>query len=204
MYAYSQDTRILNDPEDFGDHIPSNTYQTYYYDTAFNYQYDAELNPDMPVEGSYLMFMGGDNKIVKIKTDVHNGRKLLVMKDSYGNAEIPFYTGSFEEIYVTDMRYFDCNLVSLYSGPRYHPRAVFHVLLLCGGHQCKRAFRADYPVSRPAFDRCAGQSRKPLLLRLLRRLPRRLPRRLLLRSLKLESTSSASSLPKHPHRPIDL
>ena len=34
------------------------------------------------------------------------------MKDSYGNAEIPFYTGSFEEIYVTDMRYFDCNLVN--------------------------------------------------------------------------------------------
>ena len=112
MYAYSQDTRILNDPEDFVYYIPSNTYQTYYYDTAFNYQYDAELILDMPVEGSYLMFMGGDNKIVKIKTDVHNGRKLLVMKDSYGNAEIPFYTGSFEEIYVTDMRYFDCNLVN--------------------------------------------------------------------------------------------
>lgn len=112
MYAYSQDTRILNDPEDFVYYVPSNSYQTYYYDTAFNYQYESDLILDMPVESSYLMFMGGDNKIVKIKTDVHNGRKLLIMKDSYGNAEIPFYTGSFEEIYVTDMRYFDCNLVN--------------------------------------------------------------------------------------------
>ncbi len=112
MYAYSQDTRILNDPEDFVYYIPSNTYQTYYYDSSFNYQYESDLILDMPVESSYLMFMGGDDKIVKIKTDVQNGRKLLVMKDSYGNAEIPFYTGSFEEIYVTDMRYFNCNLVN--------------------------------------------------------------------------------------------
>ena len=112
MYAYSQDARILNDPEDFVYYIPSNSYQTYYYDSSFNYQYDFDLIQEVSVESSYLMFMGGDDKIVKIKTDVHNGRKLFVMKDSYGNAEIPFYTGSFEEIYVTDMRYFNCNLVN--------------------------------------------------------------------------------------------
>ena len=56
--------------------------------------------------------MGGDDSSVKIKTGVNNGRKLLVVKDSYGNAEIPFYTNSFEEIYVVDMRYFKCNLVN--------------------------------------------------------------------------------------------
>ncbi|MGN0656369.1 MAG: hypothetical protein ACI4KR_06225, partial [Ruminiclostridium sp.] len=27
------------------------------------------------------------------------------------NAEVPFYTGSFEEIYVCDMRYFDLNAI---------------------------------------------------------------------------------------------
>lgn len=112
MYAYSQDARILNDPEDFVYYTPSNEYHTYYYDTYFNYQNESDLILEMPTESSYLMFMGGDDKIVKITTDVDNGRKLLIIKDSYGNAEVPFYTGSFEEIYVTDMRYFNCNLVN--------------------------------------------------------------------------------------------
>lgn len=35
----------------------------------------------------------------------------MVIKDSYGNVEIPFYMNSFEEIYVTDVRFFDLNAV---------------------------------------------------------------------------------------------
>ncbi len=112
MYAYSKDSRILNDPEDFVYYVPSNEYTTYYYDTYFNYSYQGSLIVETDTANSYLMFMGGDEKIVKIKTDVGNGRKLLVIKDSYGNAEIPFYTGSFEEVYVIDMRYFYCNLIN--------------------------------------------------------------------------------------------
>lgn len=112
MYAYSEDSRILNDPEDFVYYIPMNDYTTYYYDRSFNYQYEGRLIQEVSVDNSYIMFMGGDDKIVKICTDVDNGRKLLVIKDSYGNAEIPFYTSSFEEIFVIDMRYFNCNLVN--------------------------------------------------------------------------------------------
>ena len=48
---------------------------------------------------------------VKVKTDVKNGRKLLIVKDSYGNAVPGYLFGSFEEIYVVDMRNFQCNLV---------------------------------------------------------------------------------------------
>ena len=112
MYAYSQDSRILEDPEDFVYYTPSNQYSTYFYDSAFNYEFEYDLIQETDVDNSYLMFMGGDDKIVKITTDVHNGRKLFILKDSYGNAEVPFYTGSFEEIYVADMRYFNCNLVN--------------------------------------------------------------------------------------------
>ena len=55
--------------------------------------------------------MGGDELAVKVKTDVKNGRKLLIVKDSYGNAVPGYLFGSFEEIYVVDMRNFQCNLV---------------------------------------------------------------------------------------------
>ncbi len=111
MYAFTESVNILNDPEQFVFYKPSNKYYTYYYDTAYNFDYEFPLFIDMPVGSSYSTFMGGDMKIVRIETDVKNGRKLLIFKDSYGNAEVPFYTGSFEEIYVCDMRYFDLNAI---------------------------------------------------------------------------------------------
>lgn len=110
MYAFSGDSRIADDPEDFVFFRPKCQYSTYYYDTAFNYLYPGDLIVDTDAPNSYLMFMGGDSCTVKIKTEVNNGRKLVLIKDSYGNAEIPFYTSSFEEIYVVDMRYFERNL----------------------------------------------------------------------------------------------
>ena len=111
MYSFTESVNILNDPEQFVYYKPANKYSTYYYDTAYNFDYEFPLFIDMPVGSSYSTFMGGDMKIVRIETDVKNERKLLIFKDSYGNAEIPFYTGSFEEIYVCDMRYFDLNAV---------------------------------------------------------------------------------------------
>ncbi len=111
MYTYTESVNLLNDPEEFVYYKPSNDYKVYYYDTSYNFDYNFPLFIDMPVGSSYSTFMGGDAKIVRIETDCKNGRKLLIFKDSYGNAEVPFYTGSFEEIYVCDMRYFDLNAV---------------------------------------------------------------------------------------------
>ena len=60
---------------------------------------------------AYCTFMGGDAKVVKVSTDTGNGRKLAIFKDSFGNALPPFLMGSFEEIYVIDMRYFTHNVI---------------------------------------------------------------------------------------------
>lgn len=111
MYTYTESTLLLNDPEQFIYYKPSNDYTTYYYDTYYNFNYEYPLFVKQPVGSSYSTFMGGDKKIVRIETDVKNGRKLLIFKDSYGNAEVPFFTSSFEEIYVCDMRWFDLNAV---------------------------------------------------------------------------------------------
>lgn len=112
MYAFTDDSRLLNDPEDFIYYTPTCDYTAYYYNSAFHYQYEDDLFAKVDTANSYLMFMGSDTYIVKVNTSVKNGRKLLVVKDSYGNAEIPFYTSSFEQVYVVDMRYFERNLVN--------------------------------------------------------------------------------------------
>ena len=104
------DARLLNDPETFTYYKPSNKHTCYYYDTSYNLELE-KWPIFIPGNVSYSSIFGGDSKIVRIETDVNNGRKLAVLKDSYGNAEIPFYVGSFEEIYVIDVRWFNLNAI---------------------------------------------------------------------------------------------
>lgn len=109
LYQKTQDGNLLGDPDTFTYYIPANDFKCYYYDTAYNYDGRYPFFVQQPSSGAYQTFMGGDRKIVRIETDVKNGRKLAVFKDSYGNAEIPFYLNGYEEVYVLDMRYFDLN-----------------------------------------------------------------------------------------------
>lgn len=112
MYAFTDyNERIKNDPDTFTYYIPSTEYTATYYTTDFKvdeqFSQFHSIFVDQPASGAYSTFMGGDQKIVKIETANKNGRKLCIFKDSYGNAEVPFYIDSFEEIYVCDIRYFD-------------------------------------------------------------------------------------------------
>ena len=114
MYTYTQSTILSENPEEFTYYIPRNKYTTEYYDEYFNFDYEGELFMDItyysPVN-YYLVFMGGDDKIVHISTDVDNDRTLVIFKDSYGNAMVPCLVGSFSDIYVCDVRYFYLNAV---------------------------------------------------------------------------------------------
>ena len=44
-----------------------------------------------------------------IKTEVKNGKKILVFKDSYGNAFIPYLVNHYEEIHIIDPRHYEKN-----------------------------------------------------------------------------------------------
>ena len=46
-----------------------------------------------------------------IQTDNRTGRKILLVKESYGNAFAPFLACNFDEVYIVDQRYFELGLV---------------------------------------------------------------------------------------------
>jgi hypothetical protein len=73
----------------------------------------VELELPTDGRGGYAVFMGGDYPLDIVKTDVKNGKRLLLIKDSYANALIPFLLPHFEKIVIVDPRYYQENLVKL-------------------------------------------------------------------------------------------
>ncbi len=63
-------------------------------------------------DNKYLAFIGGDQPLEKIVTSNKNGKKILVIKESYGNALVPFLCDNYEEVYVVDPRKTNFDLVS--------------------------------------------------------------------------------------------
>ncbi len=61
----------------------------------------------------YAVFLNGNYSLIKITTGNEEGKKLLMVKDSYANCFIPFLALHFNEIYVVDLRYYTDNLMTL-------------------------------------------------------------------------------------------
>ena len=115
MYGYSGDKTIKDNPEDFIYYIPKAQFKTTYFNRSVQNGYEGKffMNIDKTAAVSwYMVYMSGDDHVVRLNTEVKNGRRLVVIKDSYGNALIPWLTSSFEQIDVIDMRYFNKNAIS--------------------------------------------------------------------------------------------
>jgi len=59
----------------------------------------------LDLKDKYSYFLGGNTSRLVISTG-HAGGKLLVIRDSYADCELPFFFAHFSEIHVLDLRYF--------------------------------------------------------------------------------------------------
>ncbi|MEA4896585.1 MAG: DHHW family protein [Oscillospiraceae bacterium] len=59
----------------------------------------------------YSMFMGGNTPLLKITTKNTGAPKLLILRDSYMDAVLPFLQNNFSEIDVMDLRYYKTQLM---------------------------------------------------------------------------------------------
>lgn len=124
MYNYSHDVAIKNSPEDFVYYVPRgvDTKATYVlYHTNKNWEITRESKPHQDEyfhhhkDGSgsaYATFMNGESLLCTIRTATKNGRRLVILKDSYGAAIPGYLFYSFEEIHVIDFRYFTKDIVT--------------------------------------------------------------------------------------------
>ncbi len=113
LYNSSLDKKIAENP-DFVDY--------YVIDVAYtqtNYKSDLSPYPGRLISeykdgktNGYCTFMGGDMPLCVIETENKNGRRIIIFKESYGNAFIPFLVPHYQTVYVADIRSFPYNSVS--------------------------------------------------------------------------------------------
>ncbi len=112
FYAVNRISELQNASESFTYYKPANldSLTCTYYNTAFANPKEGRLfYEDNSIGASYTVFVGRDDCILQVDTGVENDRVLVIFKDSYGNALVPFLTQSFSSIYLCDFRYFDLN-----------------------------------------------------------------------------------------------
>lgn len=93
--------------------IPNQTKAFYYVEGISNSRVTKLYAEYARGGNSYGVFLGADFPLMKIISDVKNGRKILQIKDSYGNAFAPFLPAHFEEVYIVDYRYFEGSIKEL-------------------------------------------------------------------------------------------
>lgn len=111
MYSQTQSSKLLENP----DHV--DYYITDTQHTALQFPRNSPYS-GIPVSvwaeyakggNSYSVFFHGDQPLTRIDTEHKNGRRIMVVKESFGNAFAPFLIPHYEQVFVVDARYFQIN-----------------------------------------------------------------------------------------------
>ena len=81
--------------------------------------YDLYEESALDTKSKYDVFFGGNQARVTLKTKENNGRKILVIKDSYAHCFVPFLLSEFEEIEMIDIRYYNQKISELIADGGY-------------------------------------------------------------------------------------
>ncbi len=113
FYNQTQDKKLAQTPDFVEYFVPPVQTETTRYERG---------KPFDPIESSifasyatggpntYSVFLHGDFPLTHIKTDNHTGKKILLVKESFGNAFAPFLVSHYDEVFIVDQRYFELNL----------------------------------------------------------------------------------------------
>ena len=113
LYEHTLDPSVKNNPDTMEYFVPKVTTTAYRYSP---YGYNQKSKSQVFAHGasggnSYSTFISGDAPLMQINTNVKNGKKAIVVKNSYGNAFVVYLISHYEEIWVVDFRYSKQNII---------------------------------------------------------------------------------------------
>lgn len=112
LYRYTQSADLKSNPDRVDYYEPQTLAEGFaFQDSLLTNGRTIELIKKNTSQSSqYLAFIEGDHPIARFSTSLQNGRKVLVVKESYGNAFVPYLANHYQEIYVVDPRKIQMNL----------------------------------------------------------------------------------------------
>ncbi|MCI5892526.1 MAG: DHHW family protein [Clostridiales bacterium] len=87
--------------------FPKAEYQGASYRDPYMSSYIQSMKAIYPPARSYSCFIEGDYPLEVYKTNVNNGRKICIIKESFGDAFSTWALDSYEEVYIVDYRMFN-------------------------------------------------------------------------------------------------
>lgn len=137
LEQYPQAKAAIKKPDYIEYYVPKTAHTaTYYQDTSMtNGKSMQVVQPNLSaVDDKYLVFLEGLRPLIHINTQVKNGRSILIIKDSYANAFVPFLLEHYEDIYVVDFRNFNAPGLP-----------VFDAVKFVQDHQIDEVMVTNYP-----------------------------------------------------------
>lgn len=147
LYAQTQEEVLKQNPDTVTYYFPHTKSVGEAFETTAltNPRSVKVVQPKVPAEYAYLCFIEGDNPILRFTTENKNGKSILMVKESYGNAFAPFLTDNYETVWVVDPRKVDMDLASFVR-----EQNIDDVLFL------NYAFAPSNPTYRQAFEKMLG------------------------------------------------
>ena len=147
LYAQTQEDVLKRNPDTVKYYHPlhASTGEAFESAAMTNGRPVKVVNTGVSSKYAYLCFIEGDNPLLRFKTEVHNNKSILVVKESYGNAFAPFLTDNYEVVYVVDPRKVELNLTAFVQNNK-----IDDVLFL------NYAFAPSNPTYRNAFEKMLG------------------------------------------------
>lgn len=100
-------------------HFPDDPFYTVRKNNSAKTGYSVYDYGALEKKSKYDVFFGGNDARVTINTKADNGRKLLVIKDSYAHCFVPFLLKDFETIDMLDIRYYNQKISDLIAQEGY-------------------------------------------------------------------------------------
>ena len=114
LYRVSRAAALKNNPDSVRYYLFPDSTNFYIGSNSIGYWAPSHMYAEqVSGDNSYSVFLQGDLPICKMETQQKNGRRIALVKESYGNAFAPFLTNNYEKVIVVDQRGYKGDFIAM-------------------------------------------------------------------------------------------
>lgn len=114
FYRLTKSAVLRNNPDSVRYYLFPDTVNFYIGSSTIGYWSPSKMYAEQASgDNSYSVFLQGDLPICKMESQHKNGRRIAIVKESYGNALAPFLTNNYEKVIVVDQRSYKGNFIDM-------------------------------------------------------------------------------------------